>query len=858
MTDGITDLVLERIDEGYLLVSGGGTVVAANRAARSLLGMDDLVGADVRGLPPGVGDLVTGEDGAPNPVELSVDGESSFVEVEVTAVDGVDVGDGTADRLVLLRDVSDRVGRNRYRRIFAASGDAVYTIDTEGVCTFSNRAHDELYGYEESEMVGLHVSEILEEAVIERLEGVVRDLLRTDGARRAVVEHEVIAADGRRIPVENHVSLLFDGDGEFRGTAGVVRDVTERREREEQLERYERIVEAMGDGVYILDADGAMGEFNEFMVELTGYDRETMLGAEATLWHDEEDVERFRRAIRELLSEDDPGVESVEASLRTADGDEVPIEVNLTLLTGEDGEFRGSVGVVRDITERKEREQELERYETLLGIMPDTVVVTDTDGNIVDLHGFEGWSGYSREELVGEHLSKTSSREDIETAEELIGELVRDDDREKITYEMDVLTKDGELVPHENNLALLPPDEDGMIPGSMSVLRDISDRKERERAMRTLHDATREMVVADSKEAVATVTYEAAADVLGLTQTGVHFYDEDEEALVPIGWTSPLEEALGEPPALGPDSLAWSVFEDGEAVFVDDFRDEEGVYNPDTPFRSEMIVDLGEHGVALFASTEPGAFDADDQRFVEVLCSNAAAAMDRIGREEDLRERERELERQNERLEEFASVVSHDLRNPLNVAHARVKMTIESADTGSLEKADAALVRMNELIEDLLALAREGEAVGEMEPVDLASVARDAWESVEAPDASLAVDLDRTVEADRARLAELFGNLYRNAIEHGGEDVTIHVGALSGEDGFYVEDDGPGIPPDVGDAIFEHGVTGSEDGTGFGLAIVEDIAEAHGWSVRATEGTTGGARFEFVPERSADEEGPPR
>jgi signal transduction histidine kinase len=87
-------------------------------------------------------------------------------------------------------------------------------------------------------------------------------------------------------------------------------------------------------------------------------------------------------------------------------------------------------------------------------------------------------------------------------------------------------------------------------------------------------------------------------------------------------------------------------------------------------------------------------------------------------------------------------------------------------------------------------------------------------------------------------------NLFRNAIEHGGEDVTIRVGGLS--DGFYVEDDGPGVPEDARDEVFEVGYSTSPDGTGFGLNIVKEIAEAHNWEITLTEGTTGGARFEIT------------
>jgi PAS domain S-box-containing protein len=231
----------------------------------------------------------------------------------------------------------------------------------------------------------------------------------------------------------------------------------------------------------------------------------------------------------------------------------------------------------------------------------------------------------------------------------------------------------------------------------------------------------------------------------------------------------------------------------------------------------------------------------------------------------------RELERQNERLDEFASVVSHDLRGPLSVAQGYLSLAREERDSDELARAADAVERMGALVDDLLALAREGEAVGETTPVDLGDAAERAWSGLEAA-GRLEVVSSPTVEADPSRLRELLENLFRNAIEHGspavepgnldgvvewergdagtpsrdGTGVTVRVGALPDREGFYVEDDGVGIPAEDRERVFESGYSTSEDGTGFGLAIVRTIAEAHDWSVELTETDSGGARFEFA------------
>jgi PAS domain S-box-containing protein len=252
--------------------------------------------------------------------------------------------------------------------------------------------------------------------------------------------------------------------------------------------------------------------------------------------------------------------------------------------------------------------------------------------------------------------------------------------------------------------------------------------------------------------------------------------------------------------------------------------------------------------------------------------------------------RERELRRRNEQLDRFANIVSHDLRNPLTVANGYVDLARETGDEACLDEVDTTLDRMEAIIDDVLALAREGEAVTDPSSVDLRSAAEAAWGNVDTGESTLRIADDAAVSADRDRLVRLFENLFRNAVEHGstspdshdrrdavehgstnsrsetddaiehgtaGRDgadrsadsgMTVHVGTVE-ENGdassFYVADDGPGIPPGDRDRVFDSGYTTAEDGTGFGLSIVEQIADAHGWEAEVTESETGGARFEL-------------
>ena len=222
-----------------------------------------------------------------------------------------------------------------------------------------------------------------------------------------------------------------------------------------------------------------------------------------------------------------------------------------------------------------------------------------------------------------------------------------------------------------------------------------------------------------------------------------------------------------------------------------------------------------------------------------------------FGFQKDVTERkelERDLRRQQELQERFAGIVSHDLRNPIGLAQGHLALLQEEYEDESLEEIDCALERMLTLIDDVLELARGGTAVVDPSPVDLSAVTAAARTTVgdQRVDVRIVDDLPQPA-GDPDRLATLFENLFRNAAEHATDDdapASVRVGRS--ERGFYVEDDGPGIPEGERESVFEWGVTSADDGTGFGLAIVGIIAEVHGWAVTVCEGADGGARFEFA------------
>ncbi|SFR37003.1 PAS domain-containing sensor histidine kinase [Halogeometricum limi] len=203
--------------------------------------------------------------------------------------------------------------------------------------------------------------------------------------------------------------------------------------------------------------------------------------------------------------------------------------------------------------------------------------------------------------------------------------------------------------------------------------------------------------------------------------------------------------------------------------------------------------------------------------------------------------------RREEKLERFASVLSHDLRNPLNAAMAQLTLLreVEGCDSEYVDTLEELTDRMAEIIDDVLTLAREGQYVTDPEAFSLPEVVGEAWNTAGTPEATLVVDDELgVVEGDRPRVGRLLENLFNNAIRHAGDDVVVEVRRLP--DGFAVCDDGPGIPPDERDDVFDYGYSTNTDGTGFGLNIVAEIADAHNWDVVVGESDAGGACFEIT------------
>ncbi|MFP4625993.1 MAG: PAS domain S-box protein [Natronomonas sp.] len=211
----------------------------------------------------------------------------------------------------------------------------------------------------------------------------------------------------------------------------------------------------------------------------------------------------------------------------------------------------------------------------------------------------------------------------------------------------------------------------------------------------------------------------------------------------------------------------------------------------------------------------------------------------------DRKQQEQDLERQTERMEELTKFMSHDVKNQLAIIDGRLELASDEVKNENLEAARGAIDRVDEMIEKVKQLVESGAIQLDENRVSLDSMVSDCWSNVRAPESTLNLESDLEIEADNERLRSLLENLFRNAVEHGGSDVTIRVGSLEERTGFFVEDNGDGLDVDSPEQVFESGFTTSDSGTGLGLAIVKQVVDAHDWSIDVKTPADGGVRFEI-------------
>ena len=609
--------------------------------------------------------------------------------------------------------------------------------------------------------------------------------------------HTIEWPDGTRKILSVNGAPLFDADGRVESVVCSLSDITERVQRERDLEetttRLEALFENSPDMIDIHSSDGTVIDVNRRFCEVFDQPKSELVGQ--TVWDIDKRIDP--EEIRDIWAGMDVGERyELETEFLRESGERFPVEVHLTRLPdhGDEGRF---VVISRDISDRTERERELRRYRRMVDAMQEAACVYDRDGRyeivnerIAEVHGT---TPEAMEGRRSEFLAEIREQADGDPFQGLL-----DGDREEFRGELE--SDVGNLGRTVVDYRLTPLVVDGVVEGVVSVVRDITERRRREREL--------EQARAEYEQLI-----DGMNDATWVIDTDGSFLEVNDAAVETTGYSRSELLSMGiediDPAVDGADAarLDTDKYADGMRVFETVHETKDGQQFP---------VEVSSSIVSYRGETAELSISRDIS---------------------DRKRRER-------RLEEFASVVSHDLRNPLSVARGSVELAQAESASEHLDRAERAHVRMEELIDDLLTLARQGTAATDPEAIEFRSFVEACWQQVVTAEATLRVEGDRTIRADRGRLQQLFENLIRNAIEHGTDAVTVTMGTLPG--GFYVEDDGPGISASERDAVFEAGYSTASDGTGVGLNIVAQVVDDHDWDIELTAGADGGARFEIT------------
>ncbi|WP_229120796.1 PAS domain S-box protein [Halapricum desulfuricans] len=596
------------------------------------------------------------------------------------------------------------------------------------------------------------------------------------------------------------------GTDQYAVLANRVTNVVRRHRAEQEVQNSYRAMETAREGIGLLDEHGRFRYVNSAYAEIYGYDRAELVGEHWEILYPDAHVEQVCDEI--LPSVPETGRWTGESVHRTADGEEIVVDHVLAYTDAD-----AMICLVRDVAETQDRTRDQSQFELFVEAVEEYAIFTlDPDGYITSWNdGAERITGYDGSEIIGEHVSTFYPDNRNEAyPDHLLADALDDG---TTTVEGPRVREDGSQFPANVTISAVRDGDDR----HRGFLQVVEDRTEAYEAQARLDDAHDKLQTA----------LNLLEDIFYVIDPEGNFELVTDRAVEVTGY-SRQELLTMEPAELFAEA-------DGRRIAADI---EQALAEGESRIEAELVTSDGR--------TIP--YEFRKRRIVDA--DGTVLGVAGIGRDiTERKRRERQLRQQLEQFEHFGSVLSHDLRTPLETARGRLELFRETGDGDHLDAAETALGRLDELIGDLSSVLREAEIVTDVRSVSLVDAVESVWVGLESEDATLAIQSDGRIQADETALKRLLENLLKNTFDHGGDEVTVTVGALP--NGFYVEDDGPGIPESERDRVFEAGYTTSEEGSGFGLASVRQIAVSHGWQIAATTGDDGGARFEVTDVRMA-------
>lgn len=747
--------------------------------------------------------------GQPDEYEYRIippDGDQRWVRAQTKPIFD---NEGNITRIVgYVRDITEQKERTRrFEAIFNNTYTFVGLLEPDGTLIEANDTALSFGGLDRDDVIGKKMWDATWFEHSQETKERARKAVKS-AAQGEFVRHELpVKGTDREAIIDFSVRPVLNDEGEVTLLIPEGRDITERKEHEQKRQQ---IIDRMNDAVIEVDSNWEITLVNDPVEEFTGQNESELLGQDFWDVFAKARETEFEKKYRQAM-ETREGTSIVEYYSGVDEWFDIDVYPN------DDG---GLAFYFLSVTEHKQREKELER-------------TRDFFNEAERLGNLGAWEFSASGELVWTDGTRRIHEVDNEfepTLDEGV-QFFHPKDRETIEQAVKSALESGASYDREVRLITANDNQrwvrtrghvlaDTDQPTVRGYIQDITEQKEREEELQKTNTQLENAIEAG---AVGTWEWHIPENRLVVGNEFARRFGVDPDVAQDGVELDRFISSIHE------DDREW-VEQEIEAAMdaCGEYEAEYRVWNTDDELKwvlARGYIECDDDGTPV---TFPGVLvDITERKQIE-----------------------QELHQQNERLDEFASVVSHDLRSPLSVVEGRLELAQEECESEHLDVIGTATDRMDRIIEDVLWLARANQEIGSVEPTVMQTTVDAAWNLV-------ADDIDQvellyaddkrplpTIKADENRLRQLLENLLRNAIEHGGTDVTVTVGPL--ENGFYVEDDGPGIPQDEREDVFAAGYSTDKEGTGFGLNIVKQVAEAHNWEIRVTDGRDGGARFEIT------------
>ncbi|EMA07429.1 PAS sensor protein [Haloferax denitrificans ATCC 35960] len=375
----------------------------------------------------------------------------------------------------------------RYETVLEALGYPVYVVDERGRFTYINDAFADLSGYAVDKILGNGPELVKDDADVQKAASELGGVLSSSGPDTTQFEITLRTADGEAVPCRDHMGYLpYEGE-EFRGSVGILRDISGEQARRDELARDEHIIRAAGDPVYSLDADDRFEYVNDAFVELVGHDRDRVLGSHLSSYLPDADYETYESLRASLGDGAETDRLTFETQLLAADGDgrdRVPMECHLTLLHDDACEVVGTTGILRDISERLAQEAELSLMRRAIDEASVGITITgpsEDDCPIVYANAaFEELTGYDTDEILGENHRVLQGPDTDEAECERFREAIADE--EPCSIELLNYRRDG--TPFWNHCEITPVHgDDGRVANYIGFQREVTERNARQRLL---------------------------------------------------------------------------------------------------------------------------------------------------------------------------------------------------------------------------------------------------------------------------------------------------------------------------------------------------------------------------------------